>query len=328
MFEISFLGTSAAVPSAERGLPALVVDHGPRRFLVDCGEGTQRQLLRGGLGLRRLGEVLLTHGHADHVLGLPGLAATLAQWERGPRLEIRAGRHALGVARTLLEDALRPFGDPGVTFGWHELRPGVAWEDAALRIAAFPLAHPAPDSFGFRFEEKTPARRLDPERLDALGVPDGPERGTLASGGAAVLPDGRTVAFEDVATPPLPPLTVAVVGDTGPFPGLADAVRGADLLVIEATFLEADAARAAAGGHMTARASAEVAREAGVRALRLTHVSHRYAGPEIEAEARAVFPGAVVAADFDRVRVARGGIGPAAPHAPGVAGSCGDGRTG
>jgi len=306
MFEIAFLGTSAAVPSAERGLPALLVDHGPRRFLVDCGEGTQRQLLRGGLGFRRLREVLLTHGHADHVLGLPGLAATLAQWERDPRLEIRAGRHALAVARTLLEDALRPFGDPGIRFGWHELRPGVAWEDEALRVVAFPLRHAAPDSFGFRFEEKAPPRRLDPARLDALGVPDGPERGALAAGGSAVLPDGRTVAFEDVATAPLPPLTVAVVGDTAPFPGLVEAVRGADLLVIEATFAEADAGRAAAGGHMTARASAAVARDAGVRMLRLTHVSHRYADPEIEAEARTVFPGAVVASDLDRVRVVRG----------------------
>jgi ribonuclease Z len=303
MFDLTFLGTAAAVPAADRGLPALLVDHGPRRFLIDCGEGTQRQVLASGVGFRRLDTIFLTHGHADHVLGLPGLAATLAQWESTPHLTICGGLATLDVVRALLDGAMHPYGEPGIEIRLQEIGPGTVWEDPDLRVVAFALQHTVPDCLGFRFEDKGPKMRLDPARLDALRVPPGPLRALLASGVPVDLPGGRRVEPEDVAAPSRPGPRVCVVGDTGPFPELVTEAAGADLLVCEATFLAAEAQRAAQSGHLTAMQAGQLALEAQVDALWLTHISHRHRGPEVQAEARQVFPTARVANDFDRVKV-------------------------
>ncbi len=303
MFELTFLGTAAAVPAADRGLPALLVDHGPRRFLIDCGEGTQRQILASGVGFRRLDTILLTHGHADHVLGLPGLAATLAQWDSTPHLTICGGPATLDVVRALLDGALHPYGDPGIEIRLQPIGPGTVWEDAELRVVAFPLQHTVPDCLGFRFEDKGPKMRLDPARLDALRVPPGPMRALLAGGVGVDLPGGRRVEPDEVAAPSKPGPRVCVVGDTGPFAELVTEAAGADLLVCEATFLSGDAQRAAQSGHLTASQAAQLAVEAKVEALWLTHISHRHRGPEVQAEARMVYPTARVAHDFERVKV-------------------------
>jgi ribonuclease Z len=302
MVEITFLGTAASVPAADRGLAALVLEHGRHRFLIDCGEGTQRQLMRAGIGFRRLDRVLLTHGHLDHLLGLGGFAGTINLWRTTDRLTVHAGAAALRLAEILLFQVVWPEGRPRLPIDFRPLVPGPVLEARALTVSCFPVRHRAPDCFGFLFQ--TPARRpLLPDRLRALQVPAGPERSRLAAGEAVVLADGRRIEPEQVLAPAQPGLKVAIVGDTEDSPELVEQVRGADLLVIEATFLDADAAMAADRSHLTASQAARIAARAGVRQLRLTHVSGRYRTEEIEEQARAVFPGAIVARDFDRVTV-------------------------
>ena len=302
MFEVVFLGTAGGVPSVDRGLPALMVLHRQRRFLVDCGEGTQRQLLKSGVGLRRLERVLLTHAHLDHLLGIGGLVATLALLEAGHRLTVYGGAAALRAVHSLLTEVVWPDGPPRFEISSSVLEPGVIIEDDHLGVRAFPVSHRGAENFGFVFEEK-PRLRMLPERLAALDVPAGPERRRLLRGDTVVLPDGRRVAPDEVLAPPQPGTRLIVVGDAADADELVEEVRGADALIIEATFLERDADKAAERSHLTAAQAARLARAANLRALYLTHLSSRYEQAEIEAEARAIFPGAVVARDFDRITV-------------------------
>lgn len=302
MFEVVFLGTAAAVPAVDRGLPALLVLHRHRRFLVDCGEGTQRQLLKSGLGFRRLDCVLLTHAHLDHVLGIGGLVATLALLEAGAMLTVYGSASALRAVRSLLAEVVWPDGPPRFEVESVVLEPGTIIEDDHLRVRAFPVTHRGADNFGFAFEEK-PRPRMLPERLAALDVPVGPERRRLLRGETVVLPDGRRIAPDQVLGAAQPGSRLIVVGDAADADELLQEARAADALIIEATFLERDADRAAERSHLTAAQAARLARAADVRALYLTHLSSRYEQGEIEAEARAIFPGAIVARDFDRVAV-------------------------
>lgn len=302
MFEVVFLGTAGGVPSVERGLPALLVMHGGRRFLVDCGEGTQRQLLKSGLGLRRLDCVLLTHAHIDHLLGVGGLVATLALLEAGQGLTVHGGAAALRAVQSLLNEVVWPAGRPRFAVSYAPIEPGAIIADEGLCVRAFPVSHRGGDSFGFVFEEM-PRLRLRPERLAALAIPAGPERRRLLRGETVVLPDGRTVTPEEVVGPPAPGTRLVAVGDAAAADELLEVVRGADALIIEATFLARDADKAAERGHLTAAQAARLARAADVRALYLTHLSSRYQQAEVEAEARAIFPGAIVARDFDRITV-------------------------
>lgn len=302
MFEVVFLGTAAAVPAVDRGLPALLVLHRHRRFLVDCGEGTQRQLLKSGLGFRRLDCVLLTHAHLDHVLGIGGLVATVALLEAGAMLTVYGSASALRAVRSLLAEVVWPDGPPRFEVESVVLEPGTIIEDDHLRVRAFPVTHRGADNFGFAFEEK-PRPRMLPERLAALDVPVGPERRRLLRGETVVLPDGRRIAPDQVLGAPQPGSRLIVVGDAADADELLQEARAADALIIEATFLERDADRAAERSHLTAAQAARLARAADVRALYLTHLSSRYEQGEIEAEARAIFPGAIVARDFDRVAV-------------------------
>jgi ribonuclease Z len=308
LFEIVFLGTAAGVPAVDRGLPALMVLHRERRFLVDCGEGTQRQLLLSGLGLRRLDCVLLTHGHLDHLLGLGGLAGTMALLETGDRLSVYGGASALRIVRTLMAGVVWPEGRPPLEVRTIPIEEGTIIESEHLCVRAFPVRHRGSDSFGFTFMEK-PRRHLRADRLASLGVPSGPARRKLLRGEAVVLDDGRRITPDEVATPPQPGPRVVVVGDAARAEELVAEVRTADALVIEATFLERDGDKAAERGHLTAAQAARLAAAAEVGALYLTHVSGRYRHGEIEAEARAFFPAAAVARDFDRVTVRAGSRG-------------------
>ena len=302
MFTLDFLGTSASVPTAERGLPAILVSHDGRRFLVDCGEGTQRQLIRAGLGFRRIDTVLLTHGHLDHVLGLGGLAATFSEWGTQHALTVYGGRDALREARRLLEGVVLPEAGRALEAHFVPLAPGPVLADEALRLTAFRVRHRETDSFGFVFEGR-PRRHFDRTRAAALGLPESTLRQRLAAGEAVRLADGREIAPEAVLGPEEPGPRLAVIGDLETTEGLVEHVRGADALVIEATFAAADAERARAYAHITAAQATALAREARVGALYLTHISARYRGPELEAEARTVFPAARVVADLDRVTV-------------------------
>jgi len=300
MFEVVFLGTAAAVPSVERGLPALFIARGPNGFLVDCGEGTQRQLMRARLGFRGVGSVLLTHAHLDHVLGLAGLLATLALYRLGGAVEIIGSDETIVFVRRYLAGTIGPEREGG--YRLRAVSPGPVLVQPGWRLDAFPVAHRGTKSLGYLFQDE-PRIPLLSERLDGFGVPAGPERAALARGLSVMLADGRRITPEMVHGPPIAGAKLAIVGDAEEIATLVEPVRGADALVIEATFLERDAALARARGHLTAAAAGQLARDAQVGELLLTHISGRYQPDEILEEAARLFPAVRVVADFDRTSV-------------------------
>lgn len=305
MFEIVFLGTSASAPSVHRGLSAQVVLHSEHRFLIDAGEGTQRQILKSGLGFKRLDRILVTHGHLDHILGLGGMLSTFVRWETMPKIEIVGGIEALQRIRDLVFGIVLRGEYPDVEITFRSIEPGLIYEEDDFTVSAFTVYHRAPGCFGYVFEEK-PRRPFLPERAAELNVPPGPWRKDLVQGRAITLPDGREILPDQVLGDIQPGLKFVHVGDTGRTDNLVDIVRGADTLVIEATYLEEDADLADRFGHLTARQAAELAVEAGVQNLILTHISRRYRERDIKAEAQSVFPQAHIARDFDRYQIRPG----------------------
>jgi ribonuclease Z len=302
LFELLFLGTSASAPSAKRGLSAQIVSHNEYRFLVDCGEGTQRQILQSGIGFKRLTRILLTHGHLDHILGLGGLISTFLRWEAIEELEIFAGRATLDRVHDLIYGVVLRGNQPPMPLRLHEIRPGVFFEAEDFTVSAFPVSHRGPDCLGYVFESKA-RRPFLAEKADALGVPFGPERRELVAGKAVTLPDGRRIEPDDVLGPLQRGTRLVLVGDTGRTDDLVDVCQDADALVIESTYLEEDADMARQFSHLTARQSAELALKAGVKQLILTHISRRYREKDVLAEAQAVFPNTVVARDFDNFQI-------------------------
>jgi len=304
LFEILFLGTSASAPSARRGLSAQIVSHNEYRFLIDCGEGTQRQILQSGVGFKRLTRVLLTHGHLDHILGLGGLLSTFLRWEAIDELEIYGGRSALDRVHTLLYDVVLRGNQPPMPLKMNEIKPGAFFDAEDFTITAFPVSHRGPDCFGFLFEER-PRRPFLSEKADKLGVPFGPVRSELVAGQTIKLADGRRVKPDDVLGALERGARLAVVGDAGKTEDLVKFCKEADGLVIESTYLDEEAAMAKEFSHLTARQAAQLAVKAGVKKLMLTHLSRRYREKDVLAEAQAVFPNASVARDFDTFQIKR-----------------------
>jgi ribonuclease Z len=298
LFEIVFLGTSASAPSVRRGLSAQVVKHDEYRFLIDCGEGTQRQILQSGLGFKHLNHILITHGHLDHILGLGGLLSTFLRWETIDDLNIYAGAYALERIRDLIFGVVLRGANAPMSIQLHELSAGVFFEADDFKISSFPVHHRGADCFGFLFEEKS-RRPFLAEKAEALGVPNGPQRRDLVSGLGVTLPDGRHVSPEDVLGELKPGLRFVHIGDTGRTDNLLEYCQDADGLVIESTYLEEEVDMARDFSHLTARQAAELAVKAGVKQLILTHISRRYREKDVLAEAQAVFPDVIVARDFD-----------------------------
>ena len=298
MFELVFLGTSASAPSVRRSLPAMVVKHDEHRFLIDCGEGTQRQILQSGIGFKRLNRILITHGHLDHILGLAGLLSTLMRWETMEEMEIFGGQDALERIRDLLFGVVLRNNRTPVPVYFRQLGAGTFLDEDDFSISSFPVFHRGSDSLGYVFQEKG-RRPFLPEKAEALHIPPGPWRRDLVAGLPVTLPDGRTIDPEMVLGEFKPGTRLVLVGDTGETDSLVEHARNADALVIESTYMEEEDEMARHFSHLTARRAAELALRANVRHLFLTHISRRYREKDVLQEAQAVFPNVTVARDFD-----------------------------
>jgi len=293
-----FLGTSGSMPTAFRGAPSLLVRRGGERLLFDCGEGTQRQLLASSIGLVDLREVFLTHYHADHYMGLPGMLKTFALRGREEPITLYG---PTGLT-TLFSDLRRIFGKLTYECELVEVRPGDRMARDGYFLEVFPVLH-GRYAVGYSLLESDRPGRFDVAAADALGVPNGPERGRLQHGEAVTLTDGRVVQPADVLGPPRRGRKVSITGDTAPSSEVVQAVLHADVLVHEATFLEDEQERARETLHSTALDAAAAAKEADAGLLALTHLSNRYLGRDAAREARTVFPATVVPKDFDTIEV-------------------------
>jgi len=294
--DVLFVGTAGSVPSARRALPATLVRRAGDRLLFDCGEGTQRQLLR-STGLVELEEIFLTHFHADHFLGLPGMLKTYGLRGREQPLTVYGPEGLEGLFRSL-----RPvLGRLPFDVNLVELAANAELVRDGYRIGAFGVDHGV-RALGYAMVEDDRPGRFDEERARALGVEPGPDFGRLQRG-EAVEAAGEQVQPDAVVGPPRPGRKVVLGGDSVPHDGTAAAAWRADLLVHEATFTEDEEQRARETRHSTAHGAAELAARAEVRLLALNHVSPRYGGRELREEARSAFASTIVPRDFDRVEI-------------------------
>ena len=296
--DVVFLGTAGSSPTSRRAPSATLVRRGGERLLFDCGEGTQRQLLRSDVGLVDLHDVFLTHFHADHFLGLPGMLKTFALRGREAPLTLYGPR---GLEE-LLQTLRRIFGHLSYEISVVELAAGAILPCDGYEMRAFAARH-GRDALGYALVEDERPGRFDVAAADALGIPFGRERGALQTGETVTLADGRLVSPSQVLGHGRPGRKLVLTGDTAPSDDVVEAAFGADLLVHEATFCEDEAERARDTEHSTALEAARVAADAKVRMLALTHLSSRYGGGDVEREARTVFPDTVVPRDFDLIQI-------------------------
>lgn len=294
---VRFLGTSAACPTVDRGVTALALVREGETLLFDCGEGTQRQMMRYGVsfGLER---IFITHTHSDHILGITGLLRTLGLQGRTQPLTIFGPPNSSRTLRACIT-----LGGERISFPVEvtELSEGAAVRGTNYEVQSFPAEHRGASAVGYAIVEDTRLGRFNPELARSMGIPEGPLWGQIHKGRAITLDDGRVIEPETLVGGARRGRRVVFTGDSRPTAATIEAARDADLLIHEATFADDEAARAVETGHSTAREAAEVARMAGARRLVLTHISARYTreAPELEAEAKRVFA---------RVQVARDGL--------------------
>jgi ribonuclease Z len=292
---LRFLGTAASRPTVERAVPSLALVREGDTFLFDCGEGTQRQMMRYGVAFS-LADIFFTHFHTDHFLGVIGLMRTMAMQDRTEPLRLWGPR---GASKWLHK--AEGLGMERLSFPIEiaELEPGQAVARKEFRIEAFANEHRGTPCIGYALIEDERRGRFDPDHARALGIPEGPLWGRIHKGEAISLDDGRVIQPSELVGPVRTGRRIVITGDTRPLDSTVEIARGADLLVHESTFAEEEAARAKETGHSTAREAAEIAMRAEVKRLALTHISARYSrdARELEREATAVFPRAVVAKD-------------------------------
>lgn len=300
-FRITFLGTSAAIPTVRRNVSATLVAYQDLKWLIDCGEGTQRQIMRADTGFKNLTRIVLSHEHLDHILGVGGLLATFNMIQPVEQIVVYGSRAVLERVRQLAS-----FIGRGVQYKlqYQQLETGLVFIHRQLECHAFLTQHRLRQSYGFVFQEKA-KRRFLADVAERLGVPQGPERRRLLAGESIVNQQGQRIRPEEVLGEKEPGKKLVYVSDTAYFPELSHVAAGADCLIAEATFLDADATLAAEVGHMTATQAATIARDAGVKQLYLNHLSQRYAQHEhlILEEAQRIFPHVYLANDLQTIDV-------------------------
>jgi ribonuclease Z len=298
---VRLLGTSASRPTVERNVSSMVIEREGETLMFDCGEGTQRQMMRYGVSFS-LEDIFFTHMHADHLLGVVGLIRTMALQGRtepmrlwGPRGSSRVLRRAEGLG----------FERPTFPVEVNEIDADQPIRRNGYELVPFAVDHRGASSLGYALIEETRKGRFDPEVARAFGIPEGPLWGQIHRGVAVTLEDGRVIDAAAIVGPTRPGRAVVLTGDTRPCAATIERARGADLLVHEATFGDEEAERAMETGHSTAREAAGVARDAGVRSLVLTHFSARYSrhAGDLEREAREVFAATTVGRDGMEVEV-------------------------
>lgn len=304
MFEIVFVGTGGAAPSPTRNLPATLVRHGDKKFLIDCGDGTVRQLaarshVQGmGKALTEPFRVLVTHEHVDHLLGIGTLFYYLDMTTNAKHVDVYAPASAASRIETLL-GMVNVKG--GLKVVLNVISPGIVYQDDELVCEAFGTQH-TEESCGFVFKERA-KRHLLTDKLDRLGVPEGDFRRRLASGTSVTLPSGTVVLPEEVLSPPAQGRKLVVTGDTEFTPALIQSCLGADCVIAEAPYLEVDRSLATKHRHLTASDAAVLASKAGTKQLYLHHISTRYRDDDVLAEATQRFTNSYVTKDFDYVKV-------------------------
>lgn len=294
MMQATFLGTSAALPTVDRNVTAIMVQREGELLLFDCGEGTQRQMMRYAAGFA-VSDIFFTHYHADHTLGLPGLLRTMGLQGRTAPLRLFGPR---GAERHLGALVALGMERPRFAVEIAELRPGDAVARTGYDLLVAEAMHKG-DCVAYALAERDRLGRFDPERARALGIPEGPLWGRVHKGEAVTLADGTVVTPDALVGGPRAGRRLVISGDTAPCRAVQELARDADLLIHEATFGEDECDRARETGHSTARDAAVIARDAGVRRLVLTHLSARYTreAPELVAEAREIFPATEAARD-------------------------------
>jgi ribonuclease Z len=293
---VVFLGTGAAVPTAQRSLPSVMLQRGNEQLMFDCGEAVQRQMMIAKVGLHKKLGIYITHMHGDHVLGLPGLLQTMALMDRKKPVEIY-GPEKL----TYFLECLRETLQFQLTFqvNVHEIsEPGIVCDEEEYTVTATRSNH-AVTSFSYAFTEKPRPGKFHPEKAKMLGVPVGEAWSNLQHGKEYILPDGRVIKPEDVSDEPRKGRKFVYTGDTKPFEGFANFAADADLIVHESTFDDALAEKAELDTHSTPSQAAKQAKAANAKLLVLTHISARYSDSTLLLEqAKKIFLNTLMAEDF------------------------------
>lgn len=298
---IIFLGTSASIPTNKRALPSVVIQREGEIFMFDCGEGTQRQMIRAGIGLNRKMRVFITHMHGDHVLGLPGMIQTMSLLGRDKKLQIYGPDGIKAFIDAIVNTVKFWLGFPIEVYEISEAHP--ACQEEHYEVHSVWAEHSIP-SLAYALIEKPRPGRFYPEKAVELGVPKGPLWSMLQKGVNVKLPDGRTIKPEDVLGPPRPGRKIVYASDTRPSDRIVELARSADVLIHEATFSDEMVDRAKEDGHSTPSEAAEVALKAGVKLLILTHISARYGNPKnLLEQAKKTFPNVHIPNDLDKIEI-------------------------
>lgn len=292
---VRFLGTSASRPTVERNVTSLAMIREGETLLFDCGEGTQRQMMRYGISFA-LSDIFFTHMHADHMLGVIGLFRTLSLQGRTEPMRLWGPRGSAALLRQAiaLGSEKQPF-----PLEVSEVSPDAPIKRKGYSIVPYLADHKDKSAVGFALVEDIRLGRFNPDRARELGIPEGPAWGKIHRGESVTLDNGRVITPAELVGEPRPGRTVVFTGDSRPSDATAEIARGADALIHEATFADDEQPRALETGHSTAREAAEVAAKAGVRQLVLTHLSARYSlnPSELLQQAKEVFPSTTIARD-------------------------------